>query len=93
MEIPSVHAAPVSHASRVTLLADFFSILLRWSFPGRMKRVVVDQFLVCGEIIGFNGEVVLIERLWAGRGTEIRTIQFSLLFRGEPAKPVFRHPG
>jgi formate--tetrahydrofolate ligase len=49
--------------------------------------------LVCGEIIGFNGEVVLIERLRAGRGTEIRTIRFSLLLRGEPAQPIFRHPG
>ena len=57
-----------------TKLADFFSILLDRSFPGRRKRVVVDQFLVCGEIIGFNGEVVLIERLRASRGTEVRTI-------------------
>ena len=53
--------------------------------------MVVDQFLVCGEIVGFNGEVVLIERLRAGRGTEVRTIRFSLLLRGEPAQPIFRH--
>ena len=64
---------------------DFFSIPLTWSFPGRGKRVIVDQFLVCGEIIGFNSEVVLIERLRAGRGTEIRTIRFRLLLRGKPA--------
>ena len=50
-----------------TTLADFFSTLLDRSFPGRRKRMVVDQFLVCGEIVGFNGEVVLIERLRAGR--------------------------
>ena len=73
--------------------SDFFSILLSWSFPGRMKRVIVDQFLVCGEIIGFNDEIVLIERLRAGRGTEIRAIGFSLLFCGESAQPIFRHPG
>ena len=36
--------------------------------------MVADQFLMCGEIIGFNGEVVLIERFRAGRGTEVRTI-------------------
>jgi hypothetical protein len=55
--------------------------------------MVVDQFLVCGEVIGFNGEVILIERFWAGRGTEVHTIRFSLLLRGEPAQPIFRHPG
>ena len=65
--------------------SDFFSIPLRWGFPGKMKRVVVDQFLVCGEVIGLNSEVVVIERLWAGRGTEIRAIRFSRLLRGESA--------
>ena len=53
--------------------------------------MVADQFLMCDEIIGFNGEVVLIERLRAGRGTEVRTIRFGLLLRGEPAQPIFRH--
>ena len=28
--------------------SDFFSILLDRSFPGRRKRVGVDQLLVCG---------------------------------------------
>ena len=55
--------------------------------------MVVDQFLVCGKVIGFNGEVVLIEWLRAGRGTEIRTIRFSLLFRGKSAQAIFRHAG
>jgi hypothetical protein len=36
--------------------------------------MVVDQFLVCGKVIGFNGEILLVKRLWAGRGTEVRTI-------------------
>ncbi len=74
-------------------LADFFRILLNRSFPGRVKRMVVDQFLVCGEVIGLDGEIMLIERFRAGRGTEIRTIRLSLLLRGEPAQPIFRHPG
>ena len=72
---------------------DFFSILLGRSFPGRGKRMIVDQFLVCGKVIGFNGEILLVKRLWAGRGTEIRTIRFSLLLRGESAQSIFRHPG
>jgi hypothetical protein len=55
--------------------------------------MVVQQPLVCGKIIGFNGEVLVIERLRAGRGTEICTIRFSLLLRGEPAQSIFRHPG
>ena len=71
---------------------DVFSTLLDWSFPGRRKRMIVDQFLVRGEIIGFNGEVLLIERLRAGRGTEVGAIRLSLLLRGEPAQPIFRHP-
>jgi len=55
--------------------------------------MVVNQFLVRGEIIGFNAEVVLFERLRAGWGTEVGAVRFSLLLRGEPAQPVFRHPG
>jgi hypothetical protein len=55
--------------------------------------MVVDQFLVCGEVIGLDDEVVLIERLRAGRGTEVDTIRFSLFLRGEPAQSIFRHPG
>ena len=55
--------------------------------------MIVDQFLVCGEIIGFNGEVMLIERLRAGGGREIRAIRFSLLLRGESAQPIFGHSG
>ena len=76
-----------------TTLADFFSTLLDRSFPGRRKWMVVDQFLVSSEVVGFNGEIVFIERLRAGRGTEVGTIRFSLLLRREPAQPIFRHPG
>jgi hypothetical protein len=36
--------------------------------------MVVDQFLMCGEIIGLNGEILLVKRLRAGGGTEIATI-------------------
>jgi hypothetical protein len=54
--------------------------------------MVVDQFLVYGEIIGFDGEVILIERFWTGRGTEVGAIRLSLLLRGESAQPIFRHP-
>jgi hypothetical protein len=46
--------------------------------------MVVDQFLVCGEVINFDGEVLLIERFRAGWGTEVGAIQLSLLLRGEP---------
>ena len=76
-----------------TLLADFFSILLGWSFPGRVKRMIVDQLLMHREVVGFDGEIILIERFRAGRGTEVGAIGFSLLFRGEPTEPMFRHPG
>ena len=64
---------------------DFFSTLSDRSFPGRMKRMVVDQFLVCGKVIGFNGEILLVKRFGAGRGAKIGTIRFSLLLRGESA--------
>jgi hypothetical protein len=75
------------------MLAGFFSTLSERSFPGRMKRMVVDQFLVCGKIIGFNGEVLLVKRFGAGRRTEVTTIRFSLLLRGESAESIFRHSG
>jgi hypothetical protein len=55
--------------------------------------MVIDQVLVGGEVIGFDGEIRLIKRLRAGRGTEIGAIGFSLLLCGEPAQPIFRHPG
>ena len=58
--------------------ADCWSILLERSFPGRIKRMVVDQFLVCGKVIGFNGEILLVKRFGAGRGAKIGTIRFSL---------------
>jgi hypothetical protein len=58
-----------------------------------MKRMVVGQFLMCREVIGFDGEVLLVKRLWAGRGTKIRMIRFSLLLRGKSAQPIFRHTG
>jgi len=74
-------------------LADFFSILLGWSFPGRVKWMVIDQVLMRSEVVGFNGEVVLIERFRTGRGAEVRTIRFSFFLCGEPAQPIFRHPG
>ena len=54
--------------------------------------MVIDQFLVCGKIIGFNSEVLLPERFRAGRRAEIGTIRFSFILRGEPAQPIFRHP-
>ena len=72
---------------------DLFRILLDRSFPGRWKRMVADQFLVCGEIIRFNGEVVLIQWLRASRGTEICSIRFRLLLRGKSTEPIFWHPG
>ena len=77
------YVEPLSDAR--TRLADFFSILLDRSFPGRVKRMVVDQFFVCGKVIGFNGEVSFVKRFGAGGRTEIGTIRFSLLFRGESA--------
>jgi hypothetical protein len=61
-----------------TKLAGFFSILLGRSFPGRGKRMVVDQVLVCGKVIGLNGKVLLVKRFGAGRGAKIGTIRFSL---------------
>ena len=69
------------------------SILLGRSFPGSMKWMVVDQFLVCGKVIGFNGEVLLVKRLRAGRGTEVGAIGLGFLLRGKSAQSVFRHPG
>jgi hypothetical protein len=36
--------------------------------------MVVDQFLVCGKVIGFNGEVLLVKRFGAGRRAEVTTI-------------------
>ena len=53
---------------------DFFSIQLDWSFPGRVKGMVVDQFLVRGEIIGLKGEILFMKRLRAGGRTEVCTI-------------------
>ena len=38
------------HTPRFVELADFFSIQLERSFPGRRKRMVVNQFLVCGKV-------------------------------------------
>ena len=58
-----------------------------------MKRMVIDQFLVCGKILGFNGEVLFLERFRAGRRTEVGAIRFSLLLCREPAQPIFRHSG
>src|SRR5512141_3106256 len=87
------HAIRSRHALRPVPLADFFGILLDGPFPGRGTRMVVDQFLMCGKVIGFNGEVLLGKRFRAGRGTEVGTIRFSLLLRGEPAQPIFRHSG
>ena len=53
--------------------------------------MVIDEFLVCGKIIGFNGKVLLSERFRADGRAEVCTIRFSLLLRGEPAQPIFRH--
>lgn len=75
------------------LSGDLFSSLLGRGFPGRVKRMVVDQLLMHREVVGFDGEIILIERFRAGRGTEVGAIGFSLLFRGEPTEPMFRHPG
>jgi hypothetical protein len=58
-----------------------------------MKWMVVDQFLMSGKVIGFDGEILLVKRLRAGRGAEIGTIGLSLLLSGKPAQPIFRHPG
>ena len=75
------------------LSGDLFSSLLGWSFPGRVKRMIVDQLLMRSEVIGFDGEILLIEWFRAGRGAEVCAIRFGLLFRGEPTEPMFRHPG
>jgi hypothetical protein len=74
-------------------LADVFRILLNWSFPGRVKGMVIEEILVGGEIIRFDGEVLFVERIRTGRGAEIGAIGFSLLFRGKPTEAIFRHPG
>src|SRR4029078_8714837 len=74
-------------------LAEFFNPMLGRSFPGRMKRMVIDQFLVCRKIIGFNGEVLFFERFRAGRRTEVGAIRFSLFLCREPAQPTFPHSG
>jgi hypothetical protein len=39
-----------------------------------MKRMVVNQLLVCGKVIGFNAEVLLVKRFGAGRRAEVITI-------------------
>jgi hypothetical protein len=51
--VPSGYVEGLNDAR--TPLVDFFSILLDWSFPGRVKGIVIDQVLVCGKIIGFDG--------------------------------------
>jgi hypothetical protein len=53
--------------------------------------MVIDQFLVCGEVIDFDGEVLLIERFRTSWGTKIGAIRLSLLLRGKPTQPIFRH--
>lgn len=83
----------IPFTARRFLSGDFSGSLLGWSFPGRVKRMIVDQFFMCSEVVGFDGEILLIERLRACRGTEVCAIGFSLLFRGEPTESIFRHPG
>ena len=60
------------------------------SLPGGMKRMIVDQFLMSGKVIGFDSEVLLGKRLRAGRGAEIGAIGLSLLLRGNEPLPSYR---
>ena len=48
-----------------TPLADFFSILLGRHLPGRRQRIVADQAVMFGAIVGLDAQIMLIHRFRA----------------------------